>query len=68
MRAFDAFHRLEGSTGSGSGLGLAIARDAASRLGGVVTLHERVDGSGLVFRYTQPQTRAATEHDTSDID
>jgi two-component system OmpR family sensor kinase len=53
-RAFDAFHRLEGSTGTGSGLGLAIARDAASRLGGFVSLHERNDGTGLVFRYTQP--------------
>ncbi|MGZ5153221.1 MAG: ATP-binding protein [Burkholderiales bacterium] len=53
-RAFDAFHRLEGSSGNGSGLGLAIARDAASRLGGVVSLHERVNGAGLVFRYRQP--------------
>jgi two-component system OmpR family sensor kinase len=55
MRAFDAFHRLEGSTGTGSGLGLAIARDAALRLGGTVSLHERVDGAGLVFRYRQRQ-------------
>jgi two-component system OmpR family sensor kinase len=52
-RAFDAFHRLEGSTGSGSGLGLAIARDAALRLGGVVSLHDRPDRAGLVFRYRQ---------------
>jgi two-component system OmpR family sensor kinase len=58
MRAFDAFHRLEGSTGTGSGLGLAIARDAALRLGGTVSLHERVDGAGLVFRYRQRQAHA----------
>jgi two-component system OmpR family sensor kinase len=53
LRAFDAFHRLDASSGSGSGLGLAIARDAASRLGGAVSLHDRSAGSGLVFRYRQ---------------
>ena len=53
-RVFDAFYRVSGADGSGSGLGLAIAREAAHRLGGVVSLHARKDGSGLVFRYYQP--------------
>jgi two-component system OmpR family sensor kinase len=60
-RAFDAFHRLEGSTGSGSGLGLAIARDAALRLGGAVSLHDRPDRAGLLFRYRQRGAQAARE-------
>jgi two-component system OmpR family sensor kinase len=50
-RVFDPFHRLEGAPPGGSGLGLAIARDAASRLGGEVSLHEGPDGTGLVFRF-----------------
>lgn len=52
-RAFAPFHRLDGAGGEGSGLGLAIARDAAARLGGTVSLHDRHEGSGLVFRYRQ---------------
>jgi two-component system OmpR family sensor kinase len=51
-RAFDAFHRID-PTREGSGLGLAIARDAAARLGGSVSLHDRESGHGLVFRYRQ---------------
>lgn len=54
-RVFDAFYRLPGTTGSGSGLGLSIAREAASRLGGTVSLYERHYGAGLVFRYRQRQ-------------
>ena len=46
--------RIEGAGGEGSGLGLAIARDAATRLGGTVTLDDRAAGPGLVFRYRQP--------------
>jgi two-component system OmpR family sensor kinase len=53
QRVFDPFYRLDGSHGEGSGLGLAIARDAAARLGGTVSLHDRSDGPGLVFRYRQ---------------
>lgn len=53
-RVFDPFHRIEGVGGEGSGLGLTIARDAAARLGGAVSLHERSEGNGLVFRYRQP--------------
>ena len=53
-RVFAPFYRIEGAGGEGSGLGLAIARDAATRLGGTVTLDDRADGPGLVFRYRQP--------------
>lgn len=55
-RVFDAFYRLPDS-GEGSGLGLAIAREAATRLGGDVSLHQRQDGNGLVFRYRQARHR-----------
>lgn len=48
---FDAFYRIPGTVGEGSGLGLAIAREAAIRLAGSVSLHEREDGHGLIFRY-----------------
>jgi two-component system OmpR family sensor kinase len=50
-RVFDSFYRLPETTGEGSGLGLAIAREAAIRLGGRVSLHERQAGPGLIFRY-----------------
>ncbi len=52
-RVFDPFYRMPGTTGEGSGLGLSIAREAAMRLGGTVSLHEREGGSGLIFRYRQ---------------
>ncbi len=52
-RVFDSFYRMPGTTGEGSGLGLAIAREAASRLGGKASLHERQQSAGLVFRYQQ---------------
>ena len=52
-RAFSPFFRMPGSSGDGSGLGLAIARDAAARLGGVVSLENGPAGVGLVFRYRQ---------------
>ena len=54
---FDAFYRVPGATGEGSGLGLAIAREAAIRTGGTVSLHERTEGPGLVFRYRQKRER-----------
>ncbi len=52
-RVLDAFYRMSGADGEGSGLGLVIAREAAIRLGGMLSLHERHDGTGLVFRYRQ---------------
>lgn len=52
-RVFDAFYRLPGTTETGSGLGLSIAREAALRLGGIISLSERRDEPGLVFRYQQ---------------
>jgi two-component system OmpR family sensor kinase len=50
---FDAFYRMPATAGEGSGLGLTIVREAAIRLGGSMSLHERQEGSGLVFRYRQ---------------
>ncbi len=52
-RVLDAFYRMPGAAGEGSGLGLAIAREAAIRLGGSVSVHEREQGPGLIFRYRQ---------------
>jgi two-component system OmpR family sensor kinase len=49
-RAFEPFHRLEGTHEGGTGLGLAIARDAAARLGGSVSLRDG-PGGGLIFQY-----------------
>ena len=56
-RVFDAFYRMPDTQGEGSGLGLVIAREAAIRLGGVVSLHNRPDCSGLVFRYQQQASK-----------
>ncbi|TCV85364.1 two-component system OmpR family sensor kinase [Sulfurirhabdus autotrophica] len=50
-RVFDSFYRITGTSGEGNGLGLAIAWEAAVRLGGNLSLHERKGGNGLVFRY-----------------
>lgn len=52
-RVLDAFYRMPDTAGEGSGLGLAIASEAANRLGGSVSLHERERGPGLIFRYRQ---------------
>lgn len=50
-RVLEPFYRLPDTTCEGSGLGLAIAREAANRLGGIVSLHGRPNGAGLIFRY-----------------
>jgi two-component system OmpR family sensor kinase len=47
-KVFERFYRAPGDSTEGSGLGLATARSIASRLGGTVTLKNRVDRSGLV--------------------
>jgi two-component system OmpR family sensor kinase len=52
-RVLDPFYRVSGSPGRGSGLGLAIASEAAACLGGSVSLLNREDGTGLIFRYVQ---------------
>jgi two-component system OmpR family sensor kinase len=52
-RVFNPFYRMPGTTREGSGLGLAIAMEAAASQGATVSLHDRPDGSGLVFRYRQ---------------
>jgi two-component system, OmpR family, sensor kinase len=52
-RVFDPFYRLSGASGEGSGLGLAIVTEAAACLGGTVSLLNRQEGSGLIFRYRQ---------------
>jgi two-component system OmpR family sensor kinase len=52
-RVFDPFYRIQDASVSGSGLGLAIAREAAFRLGGILSLHDAQDGSGLIVRYRQ---------------
>ncbi|HVN00420.1 MAG TPA: ATP-binding protein [Caulobacteraceae bacterium] len=55
-RAFEPFHRLEGSRSretGGAGLGLAVVRAIARGHGGEVTLHNRPEG-GLRARVTLP--------------
>ena len=52
-RVFDPFYRSPGAAGEGSGLGLAIAMEAAACEGGRVSLLDRQDGPGLIFRYSQ---------------
>jgi two-component system, OmpR family, phosphate regulon sensor histidine kinase PhoR len=52
-RAFDRFHRGEGSVGEGFGLGLAIAKDAVEAVGGTITL-EPHSGEGVSAKITLP--------------
>ena len=50
-RIFEPFYRVMGSGETGSGLGLAIVCSIAERLGGKVSLTNRSDGHGALFRY-----------------
>jgi len=51
-QVFEPFYRVMGTDEIGSGLGLSIVRSIADRLGGKVTLRNRKDGKGALFRYT----------------
>jgi len=50
-RVFAPFYRMQDSLDGGSGLGLTIAMEAATQLGGTLSLHERKASKGLVLRY-----------------
>ncbi|MDA8430514.1 MAG: ATP-binding protein [Geobacteraceae bacterium] len=51
-QVFEPFYRVMGTDEIGSGLGLSIVRSIADRLGGKVSLRNRKDGKGALFRYT----------------
>jgi signal transduction histidine kinase len=43
----------------GSGLGLAIAKSIADQFHGSVSLSNRINGIGLVFSYSQRQSKTS---------
>ncbi|KAI1697989.1 histidine kinase-, DNA gyrase b-, and HSP90-like ATPase domain-containing protein [Ditylenchus destructor] len=53
-KIFDRFWRGSGHDQPGSGLGLAIVRQAATRLGGLISVGTGLDGRGLRFELTVP--------------
>lgn len=53
-KIFDRFWRGSGHDQPGSGLGLAIVRQAATRLGGHISVGTGLDGRGLRFELTVP--------------
>ena len=53
-RVFDRFQRGTGHEVSGSGLGLTIVQQAATRMGGTVTLADGLDGRGCSFIVSIP--------------
>ena len=53
-RVFDRFQRGTGHEVSGSGLGLTIVQQAATRMGGAVTLTDGPDGRGCSFIVSIP--------------
>ncbi len=55
LSVFQPYYRLAQLTEHGSGLGLAIVADAARRLGGYVSLHDRQPPPGLDFIYHHPR-------------
>ena len=58
-RVFDPFYRLPNNTQMGSGLGLAIAKSIADQFHGSVSLSNRINGIGLVFSYSQRQSKTS---------
>ncbi len=46
-RVFTRFYRLEGTESNGTGLGLTIVKQSVERMGGIVRLSPRPNGSGL---------------------
>jgi two-component system OmpR family sensor kinase len=61
-KVFERFYRAPGDSTEGSGLGLATVRSIASRLGGTVTLKNRVDRSGLVACITLPWVKGTEQN------
>lgn len=59
-KVFHPFYRIEGAGGEGTGLGLTIAQDAATKLGGSISLRNRSDGTGLIFCYRQRRIASST--------
>lgn len=50
-RLFEPFYRVMGNDETGSGLGLAIVHSIANQLSGTVSLKNRGDSNGAVFRF-----------------
>jgi two-component system OmpR family sensor kinase len=61
-KVFQPFYRIEGASGEGTGLGLTIARDAATKLGGSISLRNHSDGIGLIFCYRQRRITSSTTY------
>jgi two-component system OmpR family sensor kinase len=59
-KVFQPFYRIEGADGEGTGLGLTIAQDAATKLGGSISLRNHTDETGLIFCYRQRRTAPST--------
>lgn len=51
---FERFYRAPGDASTGSGLGLSTVEAVVKLLGGDITLHNRVDRSGLIARVILP--------------
>ena len=54
-RVFERFYTVPGHSGTGNGLGLATVETVVKQLGGRVSLHNRVDRSGLIARVLLPR-------------
>jgi signal transduction histidine kinase len=54
-RVFDRFYRPSGQSQPGSGLGLAIAKSVAMKHSAHISIHNKVEGSGLVVQVQFPK-------------